>query len=278
MTAREIVRTYVPRWARNWARRPTKSARYLWDHVRFACGSTAIVEIRDGLVVRCHPLAQPFFDVFRTDPEQFAELDTFVRRCTPGMQLLDLGAHYGTFALTALHYGGPDSRVLCVEASRSAANVLQANLTLNGANSQCQILNVAVGAADGCLPMLTTGPFSGDYLQASGEGRRDATLISCRTIASVLSLTKFRPSHMKMDIEGSEVDVIHSSRELLSGLQPVLFLELHGSMISRKGQRPEQVIEDLRACGYRRFEIDGAEVSDSQMQQRHYDCRMICLA
>jgi FkbM family methyltransferase len=277
VTVRQLARVCTPRWARNWSRRPTKSAQSIWCRLRFAFGSTTAVELREGFLLRCHPLAREFFDVFRTDAEQSAELDSFIRHCSTGMRLLDLGAHYGAFALASLHYGGSESKALCVEASWAAARILRKNLALNGVTSRCQVLNIAVAACDGYLAMLTTGPFSGDYVVASREDRNDTTLIASRTIASVLSQARFTPTHLKIDIEGCEVDVIHNSRQLLEKLRPVIFLELHGKMIAASGQHPNQVIADLRECGYRHFEIGGSKVEESLLKARGYDCRMICL-
>jgi FkbM family methyltransferase len=228
--------------------------------------------------LRCHPHSREFFEVFKFDQEQMAELDSFVRHCCSGMRLLDIGAHYGVFALAALHYGGPDSQVLCVEASPAAATVLRTNLTLNGASAERQVLNVAMASADGYLAMLTTGPFSGDYLLVPSAERYDTQLIPARTMDSILSTTQFAPTHLKMDIEGCEVEVIHSSRTVLEKLRPIIFLELHGGMIAARGKDPTQVITDLRECGYRHFESAGAEVDERALQSRGFDCRMLCRA
>jgi predicted RNA methylase len=83
-----------------------------------------------------HPLpfyeSEELFDLFRTDGEQAQELSDFISRCVPGMNLVDVGAHWGIFSLAALHFGAEDAQCLVVEASPAAARVLRSNLELNG--------------------------------------------------------------------------------------------------------------------------------------------------
>ena len=65
----------------------------------------------------CHPVSLSAL-VGHTDSEETRlEMDGFIRRCTPGMVLVDVGDHYGMFTLTALHYGGASARVVAVDPS-----------------------------------------------------------------------------------------------------------------------------------------------------------------
>lgn len=83
------------------------------------------LEIRPGWVLRAHPLAVRcvYMSQIR-DLEQRAELDAFLARCSPGMQLLDVGCHFGVFSLAALHYGGPTARAVAVDPSHTATTML----------------------------------------------------------------------------------------------------------------------------------------------------------
>src|SRR5205085_4846895 len=101
-----LVRAIIPRSIRNALRRPRVTLTRVWARIGFSIGGTCNLQVLDDWRVRCHPICAPSFAVFREDPAQRAELNQFVVNCSPGMQLLDVGAHWGIFALAALHYGG----------------------------------------------------------------------------------------------------------------------------------------------------------------------------
>jgi FkbM family methyltransferase len=205
-------------------------------------------------------------------------LDTFIRECPPGIQLLDIGAHYGFFALAAVHYGGPSARVLCVEASPNAASILNSTIALNPGKDQIEVFNVAMGDRDGTLPMLATGPIAGDYFVVPTEERSDTTLVPQRSLASLLKETRFKPTHIKIDIEGFEFEVVESSIATLKEIRPVLFFELHGDALRARGKDPSAVIGMLQSAGYNRFEMAGHPIQLEEMKAAAFNCRMTCIS
>ncbi len=277
MSLRQFIQLATPRGLRNWVRSPAKSARYVVDRIAFAAGTAPTVSPAEGWSLRCHPAARHHYEVFRDDPIQAEELRAFAAHCSPGMKLLDVGAHYGLFALAALHYGGADSRVVCVEASPRAARILQANLQLNLAQSQVAVVKCAMGAEDGELPMLTTGPFGGDYFVVPTETRSDTTMVPQRNMHSLLSELHFAPTHIKMDIEGFEAEVIESAVDTLAGFKPVLYLELHGNVLKARGKDPATVMSNLRQAGYSRFLHEMQPVDESALERCQFTCRLVCL-
>src|SRR4051794_32708229 len=117
---RDLVRPCIPRGIRNWVRSPTKSARWIWDEVRYASGQTQEVRVRPDWSLLCHPAAYRFaYYAQHADEEQVAEFDGFISTCRPGMVLFDIGAHFGLFSLAALHYGGIAARAVAVDPSPS---------------------------------------------------------------------------------------------------------------------------------------------------------------
>lgn len=276
MNTRSLARIFVPRPIRNWLRTPSRSAKHVWHRIQFASGHTGKVAVRKDWAPACHPAACSHFEVFRSDPVQSEELDTFIAECPEGIQLLDVGAHYGFFALAALRYGGPETKVVCVEASPSAAKVLRSNIQLNHAQENVQLLNVALGDDDGMLAMLTTGPLAGDYFIVPTETRSDTTMVPQRSLASLLEETQFRPTHIKMDIESFEFEVIEAAINVLRTLRPVLFLELHGDALHARKKDPAQVIQNLCEAGYNEFKLSGQPISVDDMAAKGFNCRITC--
>ena len=127
------LRVIIPRSARNWLRDPRKTLQWGIDAGRFALGQVETLEMRPGWELRAHPLAaRCAYEPLRQDPEQRSELDSFIAACTPGMRLLDVGAHFGVFSLAALHYGGPTATAVAVDPSGTAAHMLTVHANLNG--------------------------------------------------------------------------------------------------------------------------------------------------
>jgi FkbM family methyltransferase len=273
----DLARKYTPRGLRNWLRNPARTAGYFADRCRYAFHLLPRIRINEQWSLRCHPAARAHFEVFRQDPAQAQELDSFVAYGTPGMQLLDIGAHYGFFALAALHYGGAEARAICVEPSARAASILRINLAANGVSGRAQVITVAVGAEDGQLPMLTTGPAGSDYLLVPTEPRADTVLVQERSLDSLLRETGFAPTHIKMDIEGYEFEVVAASVELLAALKPILFLELHGTALTARKKDPTEVLRNLRRAGYGTFISFGKTVTEAEMEPYSFNCRFVCL-
>lgn len=271
----KLIRRLTPRTLRNWVRQPRRSARYVLDRITYACGHADKVQLRPDWCLRCHPASREHFVVFDTDRLQRAELDLFVRHCKPGMQFLDIGAHYGLFAMAAHHFGGTSARIVCIEASPKAAGILRENLKANHAENVA-VLNVAMGRNDGTLEMLSTGPAGSDYFVSVPVGRADTLKVRQLSMASALSETGLRPTHVKMDIEGFEDDVIAGALSILKANKPLLFLELHGGYLRARQRDPALVIRHLRECGYERIEEEGTILSDEDIAHRKFECRLVC--
>lgn len=278
MTAfKNLARALVPRSVRNWWRAPVKTAHYLYDHAKFSFGHTAEVRITDQWSLRCHPASRTHFRFFSEDREQASELATFFRLAAPGMRLLDIGAHYGFFTLAALKAGGPKAQVLAVEPSKNAIEVMNNNLLANGVKNRVTILNAALSNHNGAIEMLTTGPSGNDYLLVPTESRKDTIAIPSFSLATLLVNAQFTPTHIKLDVEGSEFEVIEGSLSTLSSLAPIIFLELHGKLLRARGKDPKVVITMLRQAGYNSILMDGNLVDDDALFQCNFDCRLVCI-
>jgi FkbM family methyltransferase len=277
MDAKPLIRAVTPRLLRNWLRSPRKTLRYVVDNVAFACGASRQIAAYGAWSFRCHPASRSHFSIFRSDPIQARELDDFIRYSSAGMQLLDIGAHHGFFSLAALHFGGSAAHALAVEPSEKSARIVRRNFLMNGISDRAAVVLSALGTEDGWLDMLTTGPAGGDYLIVPSEPRADAIKVRQRSMASLLQATGFAPTHVKIDVEGFEEEVLRGGEDFLRTSQPVIFLELHGDLIRRRGRRPESVIDLLRSWGYQRFIFSRQEQSDADMRTAGHNCRLTCV-
>ena len=249
-----MLRALVPRSARNWLRDPRRTFQWAIDHARFAFGRIEPVEIRPGWILRAHPLAaRCAYMPLVTDPEQCVELDTFLVRCRPGMRLLDVGAHFGVFSFAALHYGGPGARAVAVEPSSSATKMLALQAELNSCSDRLAVIEACAGAVEGERGMLDTGIIGAGYFVAADSNRRSGDLSRVRAVVvdALCGELAFHPTHLKIDVEGEELDVLRGASALLAGqAPPTIFLELHNAILREKGREPGEVLEWLGRAGY----------------------------
>src|SRR5262249_35139246 len=156
-----VVRAAVPRSLRNWLRSPSRSARWISDAAIFSFGFTKTLALLPNWQVVCHP---SFYRVVHAaqiaDVEQAEEFRNFVRHCSKGMFLFDIGAHFGVFSLTAAHFGG---KSLAVDPSPTATKMIATEAALNGCTNNIQILQAAVSDSNGVVGMLSSGVFSDGF-------------------------------------------------------------------------------------------------------------------
>lgn len=275
-TLLNLGRALLPRRVRNAMRRPLTTARRLLARLHFLGGKVRVITMRPDWDLRCHPICEPELRVFQEDISQKREMDEFISRCTNGMQLLDLGAHWGIFSLTALHYGGPGARTICVEPSAPAARILKANLRLNNAAERARLIEAAAGSHSGTLDMLTTGAGGADYYVVPSDRRSDTIQVPQVSASDIYRQYHFKPTHLKIDVEGYEAEVLTGAAECIQHCHPLIFLELHGELITRRGGDPRAVISILSNYGYNHLEANGQAVTVSELASSGFDARLIC--
>jgi FkbM family methyltransferase len=251
---RSTMRRLLPRRLRNFVRRPGATTRWLAEECEYLFGYAPECTVCEGWSVRCHPASISAFANVNIGDDNAAELDGFVRRCTSGMKLLDVGSNFGLFTLAALKFGGEAARVVAVDPSAYANRVLSANLKLNGAAGRARIVEAAVGAQVGELRMLSAGAAGDHYLIASSSDRPDAKPTKMTTVNELVRAAGHPFTHLKIDVEGHEEHVITGGIDFIREFKPLIFLELHGQILRDDSRDPQVVIDLLADCGYRKLE------------------------
>jgi FkbM family methyltransferase len=215
-------------------------------------GVTARLEPRPGWVIRSHPGADRFaYRAQADDPDQAAEFDRFVARCRPGMRLFDLGAHFGLFSLAACHYGGPTARAVAVDPSPLAVRVTRFQARANGLADRLTVRRAAVGRTPGVTRLVAGGIESaGYYVPPADHPASERTAVEMVSIDSLVAELGWPPTHLKIDVEGAEADVLAGGVETLRTAGPEVFLELHTAIIRAAGGDPSEPLRLLAHCGY----------------------------
>jgi FkbM family methyltransferase len=171
--------------------------------------------------------------------------------------ILDLGAHRGNFAKGLGKYG--NFRIYGVEADPAVYK----NLNSLSKSSYTNLTLAAIGSLDGVIQLTQSKEFcSSVYNVKFQKGNKiiEVPSLSFSTLVSQIGQSSF--SLVKMDIEGSEVDLIDSmsDEELLMCSQ--LTIEFHDFCFPELKVPVAEIRLKLRNLGFReiRFSLDNTDV------------------
>lgn len=168
---------------------------------------------------------------FHTDePETLQWIDTFGAQDT----LWDVGANIGLYALYAAL--APGIRVYAFEPSAFNFGLLVEHIALNRMDERVRPLCLALGntleLGELCMRHTDAGHGSNALNQAANNFGEFAPVF--RQAIPAFSIDRFRamfglppPTHLKIDVDGIELDIVRGARETLAGVASVL-IEIEG--------------------------------------------------
>ena len=170
--------------------------------------------------------------------------------CRPGTTAIDVGAHFGVFAVIMARAVGPSGRVIAFEPSPDSRVILAATLAANECTETVTVRSEAVSEKAGDQQLFVSDGVGDMGNSLIPHGARSVTV---RTL-DLDSLNLTQPlSCIKIDAEGSEVDILRGALKTLTGQRPALTVEIHPWGLRRHGQTPEDVWSALREVGYAVF-------------------------
>jgi FkbM family methyltransferase len=159
----------------------------------------------------------------------------FVRaHCKPGRTLIDIGAHFGIFTISALRKVGPSGKVISFEPCAATRAVLLKTVALNGFGGVAEIRSEAVSNATGHSSFFSS-TIPGDAansLIGNAQHQRKSMVRTIRLDDIQLS----RVDAIKIDAEGAELQILDGSRALIMKHRPALLLSVHPMQIERSGR------------------------------------------
>ncbi len=252
MDSRALARKLVPRRLRNWLRSPRASLRWLGDGLLDALGGPVPLEVRPGWVLVCPRAARRAYHAHVADPEQAAELDAFIAACRPRMLLFDVGAHFGLFSFAALRFGGPHARAIAVDPSPAALRTALRVARRNGLADRLEIVRAAAGAVEGRVGMVDVGVQASGYYVPADDAHPASEQSSVPAVTVDALAQRFgQPTHLKIDVEGFEEEVLRGAAAVLRCADPpAVFLELHHRMARGRGLDPAGTLDLLASGGF----------------------------
>ena len=144
-------------------------------------------------------------DLFVHGTFEWATVRNWEDMLQAGDTAVDVGAHVGTFTLSAARRVGPTGRVVAFEPNAKTRELLERNVRQNGFDDRVTVMPYALLDRDDRLP-LGTPTESNSGMSRLGHGD---TFVTCRRLDDVLAeLDVARVRAIKMDVEGFEAQVI----------------------------------------------------------------------
>jgi FkbM family methyltransferase len=182
----------------------------------------------------------------------------------PGDIFYDVGSNIGFFSLIAARLVGPTGRVIAIEPVPGNAAVIGRNMRRNGF-TQVQVLEIALGAEPGIAELHVTRHPGGATLSTT-EIPPDATgkiWVTVKTMDELTLTEKLgNPRLIKVDVEGTELEVMKGMTRTLSELKPAILFEIDAP----DTERLETKSAAIRAfLGAHRYQIQPLEKSYQNM-------------
>lgn len=175
----------------------------------------------------------------------------------PGDVFVDVGANEGYFSIIAGKAVGPTGRVIAVEPQSRLQSVIARNVKENAVPC-VQVFQRAISDSIGVAELFVAPDRNSGSSGLSRATRYKVPTESVlqTTLGDFFRLLKLESVRlMKMDIEGFEYEAVLGSRELFrSGVVEHFALELHPTILARRGKPEADIVRFLEECGYRRDE------------------------
>jgi len=169
------------------------------------------------------------------DHDEIVMLSRLLAGRTPGIQVIDVGANFGTYTLGLAAAVGNRGKVHAFEPQRIIFNMLAGSVALNSlTNVYCY--NMAVGARTGSVEIpqfdyasplnfgsIEFGPEQREQLHQ--KRKHDVAAAEYVTLVSLDSFAFERVDLIKIDAEGMELDVLAGAADTIRRCRPLMYVE-----------------------------------------------------
>ena len=178
----------------------------------------------------------------------------------PGATFVDVGANFGTYTIFAAEKVGPRGSVFAIEPSPDIFPLLFESVAMNGFEERTTSLRFAAGAKRGEAVLHQFGNRKGGntllpHIAEAARERYGETVtpakVATRTLDDIFA--EFNPDRIdliKIDVEGSEADVLAGARETLWAYRPKLVIEWNNHFFTGRPEAAEAlytlITRDLR--------------------------------
>ncbi len=139
------------------------------------------------------------------------------------MTVIDVGANVGAFALAASRRIGPSSRMVLIEPDARNVTALRRSVSENYPG-KADVVPVAAGGCNGSLKLYCGRARTGvnTTVESRAPDRTRFVEVEQRTLDSIVNELQVEPDFIKIDVEGSEPDVLRGAFQTLERFRPIV--------------------------------------------------------
>ena len=165
------------------------------------------------------------------------ETRVFIELLAPGALIVDAGANFGHYALTAANHVGAGGLVLAFEPHAPTFALLTENAALQP-HANLRPIQAGLGAEAGTLPIYEDEANPGGHSFLDWNRRGDAggseTVPVCALDDVLEEQAPGRPlSILKIDVQGLEMDVLRGAEKTISRDRPSVLCEVTPAVLAR---------------------------------------------
>lgn len=211
-----------------------------------------LVTIKDDVrvaVPRSLDLITPY--VLKEQLDWFEDEMRFVRRLvSPGMNVVDVGANYGAYALTMAKRALPNGKVWAFEPGKRTAEHLRRGVAANGL-SNLEVIEAALSNREGTATLYTEANSELNTLNPTSSTRSSRETIEVMSLDGCRERLGLRDvAFMKVDAEGEEARIFEGAEAFLDANDPLCMFELkHGDAVN------VSLVDWFRAHGFTTYRI-----------------------
>ena len=186
---------------------------------------------------------------------------------------LDVGAYKGWYAFNAAQIVGNTGKVFAFEPNREVVRILSAIKNLNNFKN-IQLETVAVSDKNGFSRFWTgnkdmLGSLVKKHIQTYSDTSVKAVKIKTITLDSFYKTKKLKKIDMiKIDVEGSDLDVLKGAKNILRTQSPYLLVEVFGLSAGVDSNRKNEILEYLSKFGYKSYQFVANGVKEYDKNQQ----------
>lgn len=163
---------------------------------------------------------------------------------------VDVGAHYGYFSscmMTALR-GKPVS-ILSAEPDEGVASCLRKTMGQydGGDYPAATLLDCAIGAENKTIKAYRSSSLDCLHTYSDGDAHESSINVQVRTLDSVVDelFPDKRVAFIKVDVDGSEPDVLQGSKGIIALHKPIVYVEFAPWVLEGAGTDPKRFYMEL---------------------------------
>lgn len=164
-------------------------------------------------------------DIVRNDVLQ---IQYFQKNIKDNDVLWDIGSHHGHYSIFAASLVNGNNQVFSFEPDAAARAVQRKNIDLNKFGQKIKLFDFAMSGSDGDIFFNSQGGNANSHIikNISNLNRGKVVTIRGRSIDSLL-LELPKPTFVKIDTEGAEIDILKGAANLLAMKDVTFICELH---------------------------------------------------